>query len=161
MKPFHTFGAALLFAASSNVALAEASTPVQYLQGHAVYGEPMPTGKAPIPLAQALINFESNPPELPVLVSGKIAEVCQKKGCWMMLTDEGVGARVRFGDHDFFIPKDSGGKALVLGKLSAVELSEADAKHMAKDAGKDPSKVDGPQPEWELIATSVLIVADR
>lgn len=152
--------ALLCCAAIGPVLGAEQPVPVEYVQGHAVYGQPMPVGKAPMPLAQLLVNYESNA-DLPVLVSGKIGEVCQKKGCWMMLTDEGIGARVRFGDHAFAIPKDSGGKAVVLGTLRAVEMSEKDAKHMARDAGKDPAKVSGPQAEWELMATSVLIMADR
>ena len=72
-----------------------------------------------------------------------------------------VLARVRFGDHAFAIPTDSSGKAVVLGALRAVEMSERDAKHMAADGGGDPRSVKGPQQEWELMATSVLIMADR
>ncbi len=143
----------------STTAFADGPVPVQHLNGHAVYGEHMPASNAPVPLAQVLLNFEQFTSDA-VFVSGRIGQVCQKKGCWMMLTDDGVGARVRFGDHAFAIPKQSTGKALVLGTLRAVELSERDAKHMAKDGGKDPAKVQGPQQEWELMATSVLIMAE-
>ena len=153
--------ALLAMAGLVSVANAEPPAPVQHLQGHAVYGEPMSSGAAPTPLAEVLMEYQSNPSAAPVVVSGKITEVCQKKGCWMMLTDAGVGARVRFGDHAFAIPKDSSGKAIVLGSLRAVEMSERDAKHMAADAGKDPSTVRGPQQEWELMASSVQIIADH
>ena len=137
----------------------EQAIPSHYVRGHAVYGEQMPSNTAPLPLAQMLARMDDGS-DAPVLVSGRIGQVCQKKGCWMMLTDDGIGARVRFGDHAFTIPKASTGRAIVLGKLRAVELSERDAKHMAKDAGKDPDSVSGPQQEWELMATSVLIMAD-
>ncbi len=152
---FALVGSATLCAA----AVAESPAPAHYVNGHAVYGEHMPTSNAPLPLAKVLMHFEDFTSDA-VFVSGRIGQVCQKKGCWMMLTDEGVGARVRFGDHAFAIPKDSTGKALVLGTLRAIEMSEGDAKHMAKDGGEDPDQVQGPRQEWELMATSVLIMAE-
>ena len=161
MRKTAIHAALLLGLLISATALADAPAPVQYLGGHAVYGEPMAPGGAPLPLAQVLARYESFDASKPMLVSGKIGKVCQKQGCWMMLTDEGIGARVRFGDHAFAIPTDSSGKAVVLGALRAVEMSERDAKHMAADGGGDPRSVKGPQQEWELMATSVLIMADR
>lgn len=143
----------------STTAFADDPVPTHYASGHAVYGERMPTSNAPLPLAEVITKYEQFTADA-VFVSGRIGQVCQQKGCWMMLTDDGVGARVRFGDHAFAIPKQSTGKALVLGTLRAIELSERDAKHMAKDGGKDPAKVQGAQQEWELMATSVLIMAE-
>ena len=45
-----------------------------------------------------------------VLVRGRVRDVCQKKGCWMVVDDGTAHARVRFADYAFFVPKDSSGK---------------------------------------------------
>ena len=140
------------------------SEPVQFLGGHAVYGEEMPGGMAPVALAEALRTREAeagSDGEQPwLLLSGKIGQVCQAKGCWMMLIDGDQAVRVKFGDHAFFLPKDIAGKALVLGRFERKEMTEAQARHMAEDAGQNPDSVDGPQVEWRLEARSVLVMAE-
>jgi hypothetical protein len=140
------------------------SEPVQILGGHAVYGEAMPAGMEPVELAAAMNAREtagdSEADEPWQLLSGKIGQVCQAKGCWMMLIDGDQAVRVKFGDHAFFLPKDIAGKALVLGRFERKEMTEAQARHMAEDAGEDPETIDGPQVEWRLEARSVLVMAD-
>jgi hypothetical protein len=37
------------------------------------------------------------------------------------------------------------------------ELSEEKAKHYAQDSGADPDAIEGPQKEYSVVATSVLI----
>src|SRR3546814_5128983 len=54
--------------------------------------------------------------------SGRITEVCQKEGCWMMLEDNGEVARVMMHDHAFSVPKDASGRAEVHGVLSGTEI---------------------------------------
>ena len=72
--------------------------------------------------------------------SGRVGKVCQKQGCWLQLIDGEQMARVMT-HHDFTVPKDLAGGAVVSGKLERVELSEKEARHMAEDAGKafDPA----------------------
>jgi hypothetical protein len=120
------------------------------------YGEPMPEGTA-LSLARHL-PFDQFANDQQIKVSGRIGEVCQAKGCWMMLTDgTAASVRVKFGDHAFFIPKDTQGNAVVYGKFEVIEMSEKEAKHMAEDAGKDPSTVQGEQKEYRFIASSLQV----
>jgi hypothetical protein len=104
-------------------------------------------------------------PELHVdrtlLVKGRIRDVCQKKGCWMVLTDGESQMRVRFADYGFFVPKDSSGKdAYVEGRAAAEEVSEKEARHYEAEASDgDPSKVHGPQRVVSFTATGVRLVS--
>lgn len=135
---------------------AEPSKPVAVVDGRPVYGELMPAAGTATPVAQVLANPEQYTGQ-PMKFSGRIGQVCQKKGCWMMLTDGEQGVRVKFGDHAFFIPMDSQGEALVYGTLEVKTIDEKMAKHLAEDAGQDPSKVSGEQRELRIVATSLEI----
>lgn len=77
----------------------------------------------------------------PQKYSGRIVEVCQKKGCWAMLEAGGVAARVMMKDYAFLLPADSQGEAVVYGTLIEKQLDEKTAKHLAEDAGRDPANV--------------------
>jgi len=96
--------------------------------------------------------------ELNVRVSGTIEKVCQKKGCWMVVKDGDVEARVVMKDHAFTVPVDSKGKpAQVEGTLKVRVFTEAQAKHLAEDGGEDPTKVSGDKKEFQLTASAVEI----
>jgi len=105
-----------------------------------------------------------NHPELHVdrtlLVKGRIRDVCQKKGCWMVLTDGESRIRVRFADYGFFVPKDSSGKdAYVEGRVAVEEISEKEARHYEAEAiDGDPSKIQGDQRVVTFTATGVRLV---
>lgn len=131
--------------------------PLSSTDSHTVWGtEAMPDAPAAVNIAAAL----QNPADLlgkPARFEGRIGQVCQTKGCWMTLTDGDAAARVFFGKHDFFLPKDTAGEAIVYGRLEEKKVEEAMAKHLAEDAGQDPAKVTGPQSEWRIVASSVLV----
>lgn len=81
-----------------------------------------------------------------VVVSGQVAQVCAKKGCWWVLENPESpeqNIRVTHKDYGFFVPRDAKGKpAVAFGTLKVKQMSEAEAKHMAEDEGKtvdDPS----------------------
>jgi hypothetical protein len=118
------------------------------------YGEEMPS--EPAIVALSAFDF-AGAGDNPVKVSGRIGKVCQVKGCWMMLSDGDAVVRVKFGQDDFFIPKDSQGEAIAYGKIVANEMSLAESKHMAEDAGIDPDTVTAPQKEYQLVATGVIL----
>ena len=122
--------------------------------GH--FGAPFAMTEAQ-PLATVLAS------ELPtdaVKVSGTVEAVCQKKGCWMVIKDGEMTARVLVKDHAFAIPFDGKGKsALVEGTLEAKELSEANVAHLKQD-GDDTLEGDGPRKEYFLHATSVELNAN-
>lgn len=102
---------------------------------------------------------------LAVKVSGKVGEVCQKKGCWMMLVPEQAGQpemRVTFKDYAFFMPKDLAGKRVVLEGYAYVDETSVDVlRHYAEDAGKSKEeieKITEPKREVSYEASGVVIV---
>ena len=118
------------------------------------YGADIPAG-AVVPLAQALAQPSAHEGQARVF-SGRVVDVCQKKGCWVMLEDEGQGARVLLGDHDFYVPKDVRGQAQVHGVLSRVELSPDAQRHTAQET----SGAAVPAVEYRIVADGVQVLAD-
>lgn len=93
-----------------------------------------------------------------VSTEGKIKQVCQKKGCFFMLETDKQQVRISFKDYSFFIPTNTAGSMVKLnGTFDVKTISEKDAKHYAEDAGNDPDAITGPQEEYALVATSVVI----
>lgn len=84
---------------------------------------------------------------------GRITQVCQKEGCWLVIESDGKAARVRTRDHAFVVPKDSKGTATVFGVLSPIEMSAKEAKHLSDDAG---GKEVAPR-EWQIVASAIEI----
>jgi Domain of unknown function (DUF4920) len=95
-----------------------------------------------------------------ILLEGRITDVCQKKGCWLMLSEGDQALRVRFEGYSFFVPKDSRGrKARVEGKLHQERISEEMARHYAAEESKsaDVSRIKGPQRVVTFEASGVQI----
>ena len=120
--------------------------------GPTVYGEAFEDGPA-VPVSEALARFDDHAGK-PMLFSGRIAEVCQTKGCWMMLEHEGEAARVMFGNHAFFLPKDATGSAVVHGVLERKELTPAQVEHFTDDSasGQPAAAV-----EYRIVAAGVRV----
>ena len=100
------------------------------------YGAPIAEDAAVVPISVAAADTDAYAGDAHRF-SGRITEVCQKEGCWMMLEDDGHAARVMMRDHAFLVPKDASGHAEVYGVLSVKELSKEAAEHLADDAGGD------------------------
>jgi hypothetical protein len=76
----------------------------------------------------------------PILVTGRIADVCQNKGCWLVVTDGKKQMRVTFKDYAFFVPMNSDGRTVLLeGIVSQQEISAGAAEHYAGES-KSPSE---------------------
>jgi hypothetical protein len=89
-----------------------------------------------------------------VKVTGTVESVCQAKGCWMVIKDGDMQARVLVKDHAFAIPMDGKGKAAVVeGTITSKELTQANVDHLKKDG--DPSIGDVPKTEYFLEATAL------
>jgi hypothetical protein len=89
----------------------------------------------------------------PGAFEGRITQVCQKQGCWMVLSAEsGDFARVFMHDHAFSVPKDARGEAVVYGTLDEKVWTEAEIEHLRKDGAEPPAAR-----ELRIDATSVLI----
>ncbi|MAT38518.1 MAG: hypothetical protein CL946_02815 [Ectothiorhodospiraceae bacterium] len=136
------------------------SEPVEKNEEYAVYGEKMPMDIEIMPFPE-VINRAPEFEDTPVYFEANITDVCQSTGCWMMVSEGHMKARVRFGDHAFFIPKDSAHKlAIVKGTVHVQEISEEQAKHYAEESGDgvNPDEINGPQREYTIMATSVKIM---
>ena len=119
--------------------------------GH--FGAPFAVAAA-VPLTSAIGSAAAGP----VLVSGTVEAVCQKKGCWMVVKDGTNTARVMMKDHAFAVPIDARGKAvLVEGELTKRTFNEAQVKHLEQDRGGDPNAVAGARDEHVLMAPAVEI----
>lgn len=127
------------------------ATPVHTDAEGSVYGAAMPAGLTAVAIDQAAKAVSEHSSE-PRAFSGRITEVCQKAGCWMVLSNEGEFARVFMHDHSFAVPKDSSSEAVVYGTLSEKQRSEKEIAHMAEDGAKS-----GATRELQIDALSVLI----
>ena len=99
----------------------------------------------------------------PVLLRGRISDVCQKKGCWLVLGNGADQVRIRFADYAFFVPEDCRGKrAYVEGRVETETLSEREARHYAAESiDGDPAAIRGPQEVVSFTATGVRIVSEH
>jgi Domain of unknown function (DUF4920) len=101
---------------------------------------------------------------LPMKLTGKVSEVCQKKGCWMTLVSEQgkPEMRVTFKDYAFFMPLDLAGKRVVVDGYAYVEMTPVDVlRHYAEDAGKSKEEIAAitePKREVSFEAAGVVIL---
>jgi hypothetical protein len=135
-------GFALLALFAVEIAVADESKPAPAPTTNASggYGEVIGADAKADTLGAALAKLSSENASVDGVFSGRVGKVCQKQGCWLQLIDGEQMARVMT-NHDFTVPKDLSGNAVVSGKLERVEISEKEARHMAEDAGKafDPA----------------------
>lgn len=95
-------------------------------------------------------------------IQGKVAAVCQTKGCWMTL-DKGDGStmRVSFTDYGYFVPKDIAGSTVVIqGRAKVMTTTVDELRHYAEDAGKSKEEIAKiTEPETDLVfeADGVII----
>ena len=98
-------------------------------------------------------------------VKGKVAAVCQVKGCWMNIVSDSPGKPqmvVKFKDYAFFMPKDIAGKQVIMEGEAFYETTPVDElKHYAEDEGLSQDKIDAikePKKELKFLATGVLLL---
>ena len=130
------------------------STPIQTTAEGAVYGAALADS---VPAVVSLDDVVANPEALigkSGAFSGRITEVCQKMGCWIVLsTSDGDFVRVTMLDHAFGVPKDAASsEAVVYGTLAEKTLSDDEIEHLKSDGASVPA----PR-ELRIEATSVLI----
>lgn len=96
-----------------------------------------------------------------VVIEGVVNRVCRKEGCWMEISPEGAKdagtVRVTFGDHAFFVPKDSTHTRFrAEGVFSLKTLSKEQVEHLVKDDGaKIKANPDGTADEVAFDASGV------
>lgn len=126
---------------------------------------------APLALKKqtAIAALESKPADFldkQVQVKGKVAEVCEKAGCWMNLVDTKTNAKVRIKvkDGEIVFPKEAVGKTAVAeGTFTKIELTKdqliAQLKHEAEENKKkfDPSTVTEGKTIYQIKGTGAVV----
>ena len=101
------------------------------------------TEEGAITVAEFLAQFKGKD-SLETKLMANIKEVCQKKGCWMMLDlGNDMEMRVTFKDYGFFMPKDGAGRlAYVQGVAKIDTTSIEELKHYLQDANASQEEID-------------------
>ena len=126
-------------------------------------GKPLAV-KDPVTIA-TLVSHAGDYVGKTVQVKGRITEVCQMMGCWMMLTnDDGQKVRIKVNDGDIVFPKDAAGRqAVAEGTFARIELTReqaiAQAKDEAEESGRkfDPASVKGGITIYQIQGTGAVI----
>lgn len=131
------------------------------LKGTAVYGDSIPDEN--IIEVASLNTAMKDETKKDIKIKGKVEEVCQKKGCWMIMKlDNGDDLRVTFKDYKIFVPKDLGGKDVVLDGFAYMDtVSVDDLKHFAEDGGKSKeeiARITEPKVQLAYEAKGVVVV---
>lgn len=97
-----------------------------------------------------------------VLVKGVIVRSCKMEGCWAELApsmDSKTSVRVKFKDHQFFIPlKSEGFNAKAEGVFSVKVLSKEEVDHLIEDGGKFENRnEDGSVREIAFEASGIVL----
>ena len=118
-------------------------------------------GAVPAHTVPALMQKQDS---LEIKIRGEVTEVCQKKGCWMVMDlEENETMRVTFKDYGFFVPKDIGGKvAIIKGTVKREVTDVAALQHYAKDAGKDIKEIEAiNEPEESLVFVAEGVIIEK
>ncbi len=103
-----------------------------------------------------------------VTIEGEATEVCTNMGCWAVMRTEladGTPGHIRLnvpkdaeGAYLWTLPTDLAGERIVVsGYLDQAVLSEADARHLAEDAGEDPNAITGDTYELHLTMSGATL----
>ena len=131
------------------------SEPVEATDTHETFGARLPEAGQAVTLADLLADGE-NFLDREVKVITRVAQVCQRKGCFLIAQDGNHTARVSFKDYGFFVPSDISGRTVTLaGELKRKDLSADQAEHFNEDMQAE--SVMKPGPQYEIVATSVRV----
>lgn len=134
------------------------------LASPATYGKGVSIEKA-TPIATILEKPESWKGK-DVRVEGKVVGVCQKRGCWMEIADEGgKRLRVKVEDGVIVFPQEAeGARAVVQGKVQVIDLEKDEyvgwLQHLAEEQGQsfDPAAIgEGPYQLIQIAGTGAEI----
>jgi hypothetical protein len=129
--------------------------------GWAHYGDAFTVAEADD--CKALIADPDAKVDQVVRVTGRIDNVCQKAGCWMVIADdEGKYLRVTMKEHAFGVPTDTstgeGTLADIEGKLIKKELDAKTLEHLKSEAKGAPEELEKQfAPKYEIVATGVSV----
>jgi hypothetical protein len=121
------------------------------------YGEAFTVEKADV--ATALLADPSQYLDQTVRVTGRVADVCQKAACWLVLAEDEKLLRVTMKDHAFAVHKrGAGGEADIEGLVVAKAIDPKEVAHF-KGESEHPDKIPEAKATgtttYELVASSV------
>ena len=165
MKKFilGTFALIAMVACNTNTPTeenAENAEEVATAAAYEYFGDSTMTPDGAIPSTE-LIAFMDGRDSVEAKVAGTIAEVCQKKGCWMSVeVDNGKDMHVSY-NYEFLLPMNSAGKEMVMqGYAYTDTIPVSHLRHLAQDAGKSQEEIDAitePKVTLSFLATGVMI----
>ena len=99
-----------------------------------------------------------------VRVEGSVRDVCQKMGCWMVISEGDKSMRITTKDHKFFVAKDgAGSKCHIEGEVISRELDPDRTAHFESESSKDapiPEKEAKDNKTYEIVATSIRFIKE-
>jgi len=91
-----------------------------------------------------------------VLVEGTVLDVCQKAGCWMVVSDGDKNIRVTVKEHGFAVAKDGAGQwAKIQGTLQEVAIDPDTVAHFEGESAKPDVMPEKQGQTFQIIATGV------
>ncbi len=127
--------------------------------GWTQYGAPL-SESAPVTAATLLDGPDAFVGQT-IVVEGRVADVCSKQGCWMVIADGARTMRVRMKDHAFSVAKDgTGSDCRVEGKVVKMELDAETVAHFEGESRKPeamPEKSATASYTYEIEATGVAM----
>lgn len=140
---------------SLSLTLPLAAAPGAPAKAKETFGAPL-KGLAPVAVADILKSPATYSGKT-VRAEGRVATVCQQKGCWMTIGTPDQPIRITFKDYAFFVPKDIAGSTVTVEGVFKVEtIPEATAKHYADETpGGNAASIKGDQKQLSLEATGV------
>lgn len=97
---------------------------------------------------------------LAMTVKAKVNDVCQMKGCWITIGEDDT--MVKFKDYGFFMPKDIGGREVIMRGNAYYQTTSVDElRHYAEDAGKSAEEIAAitePKKELRFLASGVMLL---
>ncbi len=111
-----------------------------------------------IPAGTVLSNPDSYVGQT-IRVTGKVSDVCQKMGCWMVITDADQHMRITTKDHKFFVAKDGAGATCdlegVVIKRDANPERTAHYKSEQTDGAPMPEAELAGKATYEIVASAI------
>lgn len=142
--------------AGAAVAVVRLSEPVEMTAESESFGATVDETVPAVSLQQLAAESERYVGET-VRLTARVAQVCQKKGCFFIAREGRNAMRVSFKDYGFFVPTDIGGRRVTLvGEVVARDVSAEEAAHFADDLGETEESV-RPGKVYEIVATAVRI----
>ena len=124
------------------------------------YGNEFTITDTPIP-ATTFLADPSQYDGKTIMVEGRVADVCQKAGCWLVLAEGENSIRVRTKAHKFLVAKDSTGSTARI--EGVVQSSKLDPKKVAHYESESINKEIIPEKQiksdvvYELIASGIAM----